>query len=176
MGHMSERDRVDILLERWGDRLAAEDRALTAVTKRVAIVHRRLAAETADALDAIGVGAGEFDVLATLLREAPRGAMRPRALKESMMWSSGGISNVLRRLEQVGMIARRGSREDGRAALVSLTPRGRALAERAIDAVTERHRQTLEPLSGEQLARLADALRLLTLAVDPAGPPSRTRR
>lgn len=173
---MSETDRVDVLLERWGERLNGADRDLTAVTKRVALVHRRLAEETSDVLARIGLGPGEFDVLAALLRETPRGAMRPRTLQESMMWSSGGISNVLRRLEEDGMITRRRGKEDARAALVSLTPAGRALAERALDAVSARHRRLLGSVPNGQLARLADELRRLTLAVDPAGSTSRPRR
>jgi len=173
MGAVETKDRVDLVLEQWGERLPPEDRALTAVTKRVAVVQRRLVEETASALAELGLGTGEFDVLAVLLREAPRAGMRPHALQESMMWSSGGISNVLRRLERGGLVTRRRDTADARASLVSLTRSGRTLGEQALAAVSARHRQVLGAVPRGELARVADALRPLTLAVDSAGQATR---
>ena len=49
-----------------------------------------------------------------------------------MLFSSGGLSNLLKRLEHGGLVRRTSDPQDGRGVLVSLTAKGRALADRAM--------------------------------------------
>lgn len=86
-----------------------------------------------------GIDSGEFDVLATLSRAGPPYRLRPTELFKTLMISSGGLTDRLRRLEGGGLIARETSPSDGRSIMVRLTPRGKSLIDRAFceDMATE---------------------------------------
>ena len=76
-------------------------------------------------------------VLCTLDLEGPR---RPGELQEVTGLSSGGVSKLLDRMEQAGVVKRTygGVPGDNRGVLVSITRRGRSLASRFCGAVAAR--------------------------------------
>lgn len=67
---------------------------------------------------------GEFDVLATLRRSGAPYRQRPTELFQSLMITSGGLTDRLNRLEKKGFIERIVSETDRRSALVQLTAAG----------------------------------------------------
>ena len=67
---------------------------------------------------------GEFDVLATLRRSGVPYCQRPTELYQSLMITSGGLTDRLNRLEKKGFIERIVSETDRRSALVQLTATG----------------------------------------------------
>ena len=67
---------------------------------------------------------GEFDVLATLRRSGVPYCQRPTELYQSLMITSGGLTDRLNRLEKKGFIKRIVSETDRRSALVQLTATG----------------------------------------------------
>jgi DNA-binding MarR family transcriptional regulator len=67
---------------------------------------------------------GEFDVLATLQRSGAPYRQRPTELFQSLMITSGGLTDRLNRLEKKGLIERIVSETDRRSALVQLTKQG----------------------------------------------------
>lgn len=67
---------------------------------------------------------GEFDVLATLRRSGAPYRQRPTELYQSLMITSGGLTDRLNRLEKKGFIERVVSETDRRSALVQLTAAG----------------------------------------------------
>ena len=71
-----------------------------------------------------GLDTGEFDVLATLQRSGAPYRQRPTELYQSLMITSGGLTDRLNRLEKKGLIKRVVSETDKRSALVQLTPAG----------------------------------------------------
>lgn len=78
-----------------------------------------------------GLDTGEFDVLATLRRCGAPFALRPTELFQTLMISSGGLTDRLDRLDKRGLILRDASPSDRRSVLVRLSPKGRALIEKA---------------------------------------------
>ena len=76
-------------------------------------------------------------VLCTLDLEGPR---RPGELQEATGLSSGGVSKLLDRMEQAGVVKRTygGVPGDNRGVLVSITRSGRSLASRFCGAVAAR--------------------------------------
>lgn len=68
--------------------------------------------------------AGEFDVLASLQRSGAPYRQRPTELFQSLMITSGGLTDRLNRLEKKGFIERFASKTDRRSALVQLTRHG----------------------------------------------------
>ena len=87
-----------------------------------------------------GLQAGEFDLLATLLRSGEPYALMPTALYESAMISSGGMTSRIDRLEKAGLIERRKHPSDRRGVLVALTSAGFEL----IDGILEAHVANLQ--------------------------------
>jgi DNA-binding MarR family transcriptional regulator len=75
-------------------------------------------------------------VLCTLELEGPR---RPGALQEITGLSSGGVSKLLDRMENAGVVKRTygGVPGDNRGVLVAITRRGRSLAARVAGAVAK---------------------------------------
>jgi DNA-binding MarR family transcriptional regulator len=73
-----------------------------------------------------------FSVIVTLRRSGPPYELNPTALYRDSLLSSGAITNRIDRVESAGLVKRRPDPNDRRGVIVQLTPKGRALADRAI--------------------------------------------
>jgi DNA-binding MarR family transcriptional regulator len=69
---------------------------------------------------------GAYDVLLRLAR-APDGALRMTDLAERVLLSPSGLTRLVDRLAAKGLVERRSDPEDARAALASLTSKGRTV-------------------------------------------------
>ena len=124
-------DAVDHIVAQWQREmpaLASENMILFGRLKRcTALLQARLEAVFAEH----GLNTASFDVLATLRRAGKPYSLTPTALFESLMVTSGTMTNRLQRLEEKGLIRRLPNPEDARSQLVQLTPQGKALIEQA---------------------------------------------
>jgi DNA-binding MarR family transcriptional regulator len=75
----------------------------------------------------------EFDVLMSLLTLNKQ--LTPTELYENMIFSSGGMTKVLKKLELKNLIKRVPSKEDKRSLLVELTPSGYKLTTEAFNEI-----------------------------------------
>ena len=110
------------------------------------------------------IDAGEFDVLAALRRSGAPYTLRPTELYQSLMISSGGLTDRLIRLENRGLVRRKAAIDDKRSMLVELTPRGCACVEAAFRedmAAENRCVASLSPRERDQLAGLLQKLAVL---------------
>lgn len=107
----------------------------------------------------LGLNWGEYVVLATLRRSGGKDGMTPKTLLEDIGLTSGGMSSVLRRLEARSLIRRSTSEHDKRFVVVTLTPQGRKLADKAIPYVARREQEFLSVLPREKQERLYSVLR-----------------
>src|SRR5690606_29740810 len=115
---------------------------------------------------------GEFDVIATLLRAGPPYRLRPTELYNSLMISSGGLTDRLARLEKAGLIARRRSKSDRRSLLVGLTAEGRRRAEAAFREDMRLEAELLKALDPAEQRQLSGLLsRLAAALADAPDPP-----
>ena len=110
------------------------------------------------ALEAHGLKYQEYAVLATLRVAGAPYKMTPSSLKSRLLFTSGGLSNLLKRLEASGWIARSDDPEDGRGVLVSLTPKGRKLADAAMPDHATAELSLLQGLSAAERKLLAGLL------------------
>jgi DNA-binding MarR family transcriptional regulator len=97
-----------------------------------------------------------FDVLASLYR-APDG-LQMSALSRDLLVSNGNVTVVVRQLQEQGLILSQANPRDGRSAIVSLTPAGRA---RFIELAEAHHRWIAElfvDVSEEEKTALATLL------------------
>ena len=134
---------------------------------------RRLTLITRPSIEAVfvkhDIDAGEFDVLATLQRAGKPYALRPTELFQTLMISSGGLTDRLRRLEERGLITREPSQEDGRSLIVKLSPKGRALISKAFAEDMAVEKEMLAPLNKTERRELAGLLAKLLAGLEQAG-------
>jgi DNA-binding MarR family transcriptional regulator len=81
----------------------------------------------------LGVKQGEAEVLMILAvgSDAPQS---PTGVASQLLCSTGAMTNRLDRLENAGLIERRHDTKDRRAIMLSITNKGRKLAQRAIES------------------------------------------
>lgn len=113
------------------------------------------------------INQGEFDVLATLRRSGKPYSLTPSTLFQSLMLSSGGMTNRIDRLENAGLVERSPHPTDRRGIMVTLTAKGVELIEKVIEDhevnmhtlveyLTSREKEKLEELLGKLMMHLAD--------------------
>ena len=167
-------DHVDHLIEQWRDVLPQLDVSPMEIIARIFRLSRMLERE-ADALYAdFGLNRALFGVLAALRRAGPPYQLSPTDLYNSLLITSGAVTNRLERLTAAGLVKRVPDPKDGRSLLVALTPKGRRLIERVLTLHYERERELLSPLAPRQRKALAGELRRLLLAFEDGGPPPKT--
>ncbi|SMF32128.1 DNA-binding transcriptional regulator, MarR family [Tistlia consotensis] len=116
------------------------------------------------ALERHGLRYPAYAVLATLRASGPPFRMSPSRLRETLLLTSGGTSNLLARLEGRGWLVRRADPLDGRAVIVELTEAGRELADQAMADHAEVERELVRMFSqAEQGAFAAMLSRMLVL-------------
>lgn len=114
----------------------------------------------------LGCDSGEFDVLASLRRAGSPYRLRPTELYESLMISSGGLTDRIQRLESRGLIARRPSTGDKRSIMVELTRKGSQLVDAAFTADMQVEKELLSGLSAAERKVLAALLAKLAAQVE----------
>ena len=93
-----------------------------------------------------GLTRADFDVLAALRGAGPGHRLRPMDLSAGCRLSSGGTSNVLRRMTESGYVVREADLHDGRSSWAQLTVEGMRVAEAVQEAVDGVHTQLLRRL------------------------------
>ena len=104
-----------------------------------------------------------LSVLHTLSRLGP---MRLTELTATEQMTQPAITQMVRRLEDDGLLQRRADPRDARAVLVQLTPRGAQVIEARRAARVERLASLLDRLSPEERAAIAAAVPALAHAIE----------
>lgn len=131
---------------------------------------RAVSARASESIDELAFGYSDFAVLEALLHKGPQ---QVSALGRMVLLTSGSITTAVDRLEARGLVQRKQDGDDRRARHVRLTPKGRALIEKAF----ERHAADMEAaaaaLSSKERDALAKLLRTWGKSLVPAeGAPS----
>lgn len=114
-------------------------------------------------------------VVYVLCRLVASGELRPRDLLPSVHLTSGGLSNLLGRLESAGLLTRSAAGEDDlRAVVVSITPEGREL-ERLVAIATTQAVSEADQLMKELIVVLVEAGAVPTSTELPEAPTTETR-
>ncbi|MFD9042523.1 MarR family winged helix-turn-helix transcriptional regulator [Streptomyces bottropensis] len=97
--------------------------------------------------EAAGLGGSEFEVLLRLARHPERRTTSAR-LAEDLSFTSGGLTRLMARMEEAGLITRHPHPEDRRASLLEATEKGNDLLDRALAAhVPQMTADLMEPLT-----------------------------
>ena len=153
-----ENDRVGAGMERWRREFPEVDCSGKAVVGRLLHLHEIFLTAINRTLARHKLKYPAFAVLATLRVEGAPYRMSPKALLDTLILTSGGLSNLLRRLEKAGQVSRMAEEIDGRGVIVELTEKGRKLVEPAMSDHAETERRLIEMLSPEERHSIAAGL------------------
>jgi DNA-binding MarR family transcriptional regulator len=154
-------DHVDSIVAQWERERPDIDTTGMAIVGRI----RRIDRVIQERIDAVfadhGLEAWEFDVLATLRRNGEPHQLTPGELLDSMMITSGAMTNRIDRLQGRGLVERRPHPDDGRQVLVSLTAAGRELVDTVVADHAANQVGLVSSLTERQQQQLTELLRKL---------------
>lgn len=161
-----EQDHVDFIQAQWAQQKPELDTSPMGVIGRISRISRHLDNLLQRNYSRFDLNGGEFDVLATLRRSGPPYQLIPTQLFNSLMLSSGAMTNRLDRLEEAGLIKRSPNPDDRRGILVTLTGEGLALMDKAYPAHIANEEQILAVLTTAERETLTQLLRKLLLSFE----------
>jgi DNA-binding MarR family transcriptional regulator len=163
-----EQDVIDGICAQLADLGIGADADGLVITGRILRLARQIEAAREAQLAEFDLSVGDFDVLATLLRQARPGGIKAKDLQASVVITSGGLTKRLDRLQAAGLLERRDDPQDRRGVLITLSRAGRDLIQEALPtllaAEAERIRRAIG--SDRDRERLAGLLRRLLRSLD----------
>ena len=159
-------DHVDRIIDEWAEQLPDLDTDAIALIGRLMRASRLLQLEVERSLSHFDLTINEFNTLNALRRAGNPHRLSPKDVGVSLLFSSGGLTKLLERLESRGLVAREPDPDDGRGVIVSLTPAGKKLQEDAMAAHQLNEEELLNPLTRNQRERLNSILRDLLIAFE----------
>lgn len=154
-------DRVDVLLDQWRRERPDLDPSPMGILGRIARISRYADREFVANFRQLGIDDWEFDVLATLRRAGAPYRMNPSELRDSLMITSGAVTNRVARLAGRGYIYRQADASDGRGVIVGLTATGLELVDVAVVAHLVHEGELLEDFDAGELESFEAMLRKL---------------
>jgi len=136
--------------------------AMDAIRRIVQVIRETSRAAEKD----VGLTGARLFVLQRLLAGGPATIGE---LAERTATHQSSVSVVVQRLVDSGLVSRGASADDRRRRVVTLTRRGRAVAERAPELAQERLIAGLAALPATELRRLAASLNRVVVALSPRG-------
>lgn len=167
---MVEPDPVDEIVAQWGRERPDVDVSGMAVIGRLSRLEKVIRPRLNAVFAQHGLEWWEFDVLATLVRRGKPHQLTPGQLLESMMITSGAMTNRIDRLEGRGLVKRVKNPDDGRQVLVTLTKAGLRRADAALVDHAANERAIIAVLDPGQRQQLIDLLRVLCRATADDSP------
>jgi DNA-binding MarR family transcriptional regulator len=166
-------DEVDRIVGQWSRVRPDLDVSPTHTLQRITRADLLQTQSFTEVFARYGITWGEYLVLAALRRAGPPYRMNPTTLFNSVILSSGAMTNRLDGLEEMGLIRRLPDPHDRRGRLVELTTKGRELVDKAVVEHLANEERLLGGLSRAERKSLAELLRKLLLsepfrALDPA--------
>jgi DNA-binding MarR family transcriptional regulator len=120
--------------------------------------------ELSPVFNEFGLNGGEFDVIATLRRAGKPYALTPNQLLQTLMLTSGSMTNRIDRLEAKQLVSRSPDPTDRRGVLVALTAKGLEVIEQALVHHLAKGEALLSGLSLQERQQLALLLKKLLLS------------
>ena len=160
-------DDIDRIVAQWNRERPDLDVGPMALIGRLARLREIIAREHDKVFARFGLNSAGFDVLATLRRHGAPYALSPGALMNSMMITSGTVTNRIDQLEKAGLVTREQNPDDRRSMIVALTPKGLKLIEEAVTAHVENQHRLVMGLSAHERAAFDDLARVFLAKLEP---------
>jgi DNA-binding MarR family transcriptional regulator len=167
------RDTVDGIVEAWATELPGVVGAELELGKRAARLSAMLGERVGAELDRLGLTRGEYEILAVLRAAGAPYRLRPSDLTNRLLLTSGGTSNLLRRLAAADLVEREADATDARSSWVRLSAQGVLVAEEAVRSASAVQAGLLRDVPAETVRAAIDALRDVLVALDDTPAPTR---
>ncbi len=131
------KDAVDKIIDQWKNQNIKEDLTPMETLGRIARLNALIGKKLEDNFSSFDLTRWEFDVLATLRRSGEPYVLTPTQLFDTLMVTSGTMTNRLTRLENRKLISRPKNEQDKRSTLVQLTTDGLDIVNRCLKAHIE---------------------------------------
>jgi DNA-binding MarR family transcriptional regulator len=166
-----EHDYVDQLIAQWRRQRPTIDVSSMGVIGRISRLSRLLERRIEEVFAAHNLQGGRFDVLAALVRAGEPHRLTPTQLYNSLLVSSGAITNRIDRLVDEGLVTRSADANDRRSMPVRLTETGTDKLDTALEQHLENEEQLIAALEPEEREILARLLRNWLIALGDQGHP-----
>lgn len=127
--------------------------SLNPVVLKMHRLHDHIQQGVCDLLQSYQLQKADFGVLSALRRSGTPYCLTPTDLYQTMLFSSGGLTKVLNRVEDLGLIVRVENPDDKRSKMVQLTEQGKLLVEEIMPNLHAVERSSLA-LTNKELAHL----------------------
>ena len=128
-----------------------------------------------ECVESYGLQSSDFNLLSSLRRNPSPHVLSPTELYQSMLFSSGGLTKVLTRLEKEALIERCENPGDKRSKLVKLSQKGKLLVEEIMPVLHQREKRMVAALSSEDLTQLDGLMQRITQSMNSNGETYPTR-
>ncbi|GAA1033609.1 MarR family transcriptional regulator [Virgisporangium ochraceum] len=159
------KDVVDGIAAVWARELAAVSGLQFELSKRAARLSALFSERVNAELAKLGLTKAEYEILAVLRAAGAPYRLRPSDIGARLMLSSGGTSNLLRRLGEERLVEREADASDARSSWVRLSAEGVAVAEKAVLAASAAQQALLTRVPEERAEAANAALRDLLIAL-----------
>jgi DNA-binding MarR family transcriptional regulator len=151
-------DAVDKILAQWNRERPDLDVGPMGLLGRLAKLRHHLAREVDSELARHGLNSSSFDVLATLRRSGAPYRLSPGELLETMMITSGTMTNRIDQLEKAGLVERLDNPDDRRGVIIALTDKGFEVVEKAVTGHVANQHRLVSVLSEDERSQLGGLL------------------
>jgi DNA-binding MarR family transcriptional regulator len=172
----SGRDRMDAVIDSWHQELPGLGRPEFDLVKRAARLGQLLEETLSQCLAPWNLAKADYNVLSLLRTAGAPYELRPTDLRNRLVLTSGGIANIVNRLERARLVERIPDPADGRSSWVRLTSDGIQVAEETIRAWGDAQEKMFGGVDPQLAQQASDILRTVLLALgdhEPAAPAAR---
>jgi DNA-binding MarR family transcriptional regulator len=168
------RDSIDVLVDEWRRERPDLDPSPFGIFGRIWRLSATMLSDAEKWLAPIGLSFESFSLIVTLRRSGPPYELNPTAFYRESLLSSGAVTNRIDRVEAEGLVKRLSDPKDRRGTIVRLTPKGRALADRAIKLHFAALNEALSDIDPGERKQLAKLLSKLLMSVEERRARERT--
>ena len=161
-----KKDRIDRLSDEWALRATNLDIRPWQVWGRITRINDIFLLKLNKILSQNDLSYSELQTLGALIVSGPPYELNPNTISRHNLLTSGGMTNVLTRMEKKGLITRRKDARDRRGVIVSVTERGLDIFETVIVAENAIEHRLIKGLSETERTVIAVVLRKLLLSID----------
>lgn len=161
-----QEDRLDRLSREWANNRRDMDITPWQVWGRITRINDIFLGRLCKLLNQHNLNYTELQTLGALIVGGPPYEAKPNAISRHNLLTSGGMTNVLTRMEKKGLISRRKDSNDRRGVIVSVTEQGLDTFEAVIVKENQIEHRLLEGIADSERETVAKILRQILLNID----------
>ena len=156
-------DLIDEIVSDWKAERPDIDCSGKAVVCSLLRGYSTVIAELEQSLKPLGLTPNVFSILVTIRRKGEHAEVTVKTIMQEVLVTSGGMSNMISRLIETGLITKRKGKEaeDTRSAFIKLTPKGLKLVNKAMEIQAACERKLTAKLTSSEKKNLTNLLKKL---------------